>query len=188
MRIRLVYSKRDGACFVPHIALAQIFSRAARRAGLNLVMTQGYSPRPKLSFAPELPAGVVALRELADIFTAQNCPSLSLINSALPEGFSVSETLIIPDDACGLGKFCSHAQYFIRPALPDAVSEFFGTALCEAEECEDWLRVIISQPAQNPIGGLVKHLAAVNIISGWHEINIVRASIGALRGGEIHAD
>ena len=56
MRARLIYSKRGGACFVPHIALAQIFSRSALRSGLKLIMTQGFSPRTKISFASELPA------------------------------------------------------------------------------------------------------------------------------------
>ena len=67
-RARLIYSKRGGACFVPHIALAQLFSRSASRAGLRLAMTQGFSPRAKISFGPELPAGVVALNEPADMF------------------------------------------------------------------------------------------------------------------------
>ncbi|MBQ6664010.1 MAG: DUF2344 domain-containing protein, partial [Synergistaceae bacterium] len=57
VRVRLIYSKRGGACFVPHIALAQMFSRSASRAGLSLTMTQGFSPRAKISFGPELPAG-----------------------------------------------------------------------------------------------------------------------------------
>ena len=68
MRARLIYSKRGGACFVPHIALAQIFSRSALRSGLRLIMTQGFSPRAKISFAPELPAGVVALNEPVDMY------------------------------------------------------------------------------------------------------------------------
>lgn len=68
MRARFIYSKRGGACFVPHIALAQLFSRAAVRAGLKLAMTQGFSPRAKISFGPELPAGVVALNEPVDMY------------------------------------------------------------------------------------------------------------------------
>ena len=68
MRIRLVYEKRGGACFVPHVSLAQVFIRSAFRINLNFEMTQGFSPRPKMSFGPELPAGVVALDEPVDIY------------------------------------------------------------------------------------------------------------------------
>ena len=94
MRVRLVYSKRGGACFVPHIALAQIFARSAVRAGFRPEMTQGYSPRARLSFAPELPAGVVALNEAADMYFADATNfSEDAMNAALPEGFSISEVL-----------------------------------------------------------------------------------------------
>lgn len=38
--------------------------------------------------------------------------------------------------------------------------------------------MIISEPSQNPVGGLVRNLVAENVISGWHEVNIVRVSVG----------
>ena len=91
MRARLIYSKRGGACFVPHIALAQIFSRSASRLGLTLIMTQGFSPRAKISFAPELPAGVVALNEPVDMYFDDVHDDIAvMMNSSLPEGFHVS--------------------------------------------------------------------------------------------------
>ena len=97
MRVRFIYSKRNGACFVPHIALAQMFSRSASRAGLKLTMTQGFSPRAKISFAPELPAGVVALNEPVDMFFEfdkfnKSIPEniVDLMNDSLPEGFNIS--------------------------------------------------------------------------------------------------
>jgi hypothetical protein len=68
VRIRLIYEKRGGACFVPHVALASLFTRAARRAGVKLCSTDGFSPHAKISFGPELPAGVVALGEPVDLW------------------------------------------------------------------------------------------------------------------------
>jgi uncharacterized protein (DUF2344 family) len=67
-RIRLIYEKRGRACFVPHVAMSTIFARAAKRAGIELSNTDGFSPRAKISFGPELPAGVVALNEPADLW------------------------------------------------------------------------------------------------------------------------
>ena len=81
---------------MPHIALAQIFSRSARRAGFTLTMTQGFSPRAKLSFGPELPAGVVALNEPADVYFADDYSNiLEGMKSALPEGFRISRVLFM---------------------------------------------------------------------------------------------
>ena len=117
-RARLIYSKRGGACFVPHIALAQIFARSASRAGFSLEMTQGFSPRPRLSFGPELPAGVVALNEPLDIYFAQPYPDIiTHMNDALPEGFALSQVWPVPENSPSLGKSCTHAEYFCVQAL-----------------------------------------------------------------------
>ena len=187
MRIRLIYSKREGACFVPHIALAQMFTRSAARAGFSLMMTQGFSPRPKISFGPELPAGVAALNEPVDMyFSGEPDDVVTAMNAALPEGFKISRAIIIPDDPSpsspSLGKSCTHAEYLLRTTsgyeLGDRVREFFGEYVVLCEQADDWQRVIISEPAQNPIGGFVKYLVRENVISGWHEVNIVRVSVG----------
>ena len=185
MRVRLVYSKRYGACFVPHIALAQIFSRSALRAGLTPIMTQGFSPRAKISFAPELPAGVAALNEPVDMFFQDTDKDIITdMNAALPEGFSISRALFPEENSPSLGKLCTHAEYFLR-CKQEIPSGFFGASMVNTEYIDGWLKIIISAPAQNPIGGLVKFMVRENIISGWHEINIVRSSIGTLTGGKV---
>ena len=183
MRARLIYSKRGGACFVPHIALAQIFSRSALRSGLKLIMTQGFSPRAKISFAPELPAGVVALNEPVDMYFDDVHDDIALLmNESLPEGFHVSRVLFPDDSSPSLGKACKYAEYLLRTTIGHDLHEhahkFFGASLFRVSYSDEWLRVIISEPAQNPIGGLVKYLRNENVIAGWHEMNIVRVSIG----------
>ena len=183
-RTRFIYSKRHGACFVPHIALAQIFSRSARRAGLELEMTQGFSPRAKISFGPELPAGVVALNECVDMFfqDVNNNTLLDDMNNSLPEGFNISRVIFPDEDSPSLGKLCRHAEYLLRSSkcedmIQDA-KNFYGDSIIKSELQDSWSRIILSEPAQNPIGGLVKHMISENILNGWHEINIVRVSIG----------
>ena len=237
-----MYSKRGGACFVPHIALAQIFARSALRAGFRLEMTHGFSPRARRSFAPELPAGVVALNEVVDMYFSYNIAEtisppknadgvnvsltgdfsgtgyhdkiaygvasltggfsgtgchdkiadavddfspdvfVNAMNAALPEGFRISRVLFPAEDSPSLGKSCKHAEYLIRHThgsdLLDTAKCFYGSALLKAEHLDNWIRLIIHQPAQFPIGGFVKHMIAQNIITGWHQVNIVRVSIG----------
>lgn len=183
IRTRLVYSKRGGACFVPHIALAQMFSRSASRAGLAMAMTEGFSPRAKISFAPELPAGVVALNEPVDMFF-ENVPEniVSIMNDSLPEGFRISRAVYPPDNSPNLGKVCKSAEYLLRStdgrSLAEDALNFWNDSVIASENLEDWFRVIIADPAQNPIGGLVRHLVENKIIAGWHEINVVRAAVG----------
>ena len=195
IRVRVYYSKINGACFVPHVALAQVFSRSAARAGLKMTMTEGFSPRPKMSFAPELPAGVVALNEPVDIYF-ESVPEnlIELLNSSLPAGFEVNK-IAFPDEnkrpnenAVSLGKICKLALYHAHSEVLDVeilkthVENYFKNELLNAKINfirENWLSFIIKNPAQNPIGGLVKYLVANNLIQGWHEINLIRAEIGS---------
>lgn len=183
IRTRLIYSKRGGACFVPHIALAQMFSRSASRAGLTLVMTQGFSPRAKISFGPELPAGVVALNEPVDMFFVNVPENITrLINDSLPEGFSVSRVIFPPDESPSLGKLCKSADYLIRSvnniSLAEHAQNFYGDSLILIEQNGEWLRMITADPSQNPIGGFIRYLKDKDIIAGWHELNTVRVSVG----------
>ena len=184
MRTRLIYSKRGGACFVPHIALAQMFSRSASRAGLTLMMTQGFSPRAKLSFGPELPAGVVALNEPLDMYF-ESVPEnfVTLMNNSLPEGFNISRVIFPEEDSPSLGKLCKHAKYLLRNVnglnLSEHAKNFYRDSIVKLDHVDEWLRLIINAPAQNPIGGFVKFMTAENIIAGWQDMNIVRVSVGS---------
>ena len=187
VRIRLKYSKRGGACFVPHIALAQVFSRSATRAGLKMEMTQGFSPRPKISFAPELPAGVVALNELVDIYFEDVPGNLKeLLNNSLPDGFKVNEIIYPLENSVSLGKICKQALYYSKCENKQAhdlkmqAENYFNDQILKIKlNAENWLIFVVSNPAQNSIGGWIKNMIANDFIKGWHEINLVRAAIGS---------
>lgn len=144
-------------------------------------MTQGFSPRAKISFAPELPAGVVALAEAVDMYfdEAVDDSIIPRMNDALPEGFNISRAIYPGEDSPSLGKLCTHAEYLVRSVNGlDLKNYFTNLSTIKADYINDWLRFIIKDPAQNPIGGFIKPMIKENIIAGWHEINIVRAAIG----------
>lgn len=193
MRSRLIYSKRDGACFVPHVALSAIFARAALRANLKLSMTQGFSPRAKISFAPELPAGVIALNEPVEIFFDEPAPDniIEILNNAMPEGFIIKNILFPDENSLSLGKICSSALYLLRSKfinvhdLDVLLREHYKSEIFKSDFDNDWLMFYIKNPAQNGIGSFVKKIISQNIINGWHEINIVRHSIGLWNGKDI---
>ena len=108
--------------------------------------------------------------------------SLDAMNAALPEGFRISQVLFPAEDSPSLGKSCKFAEYLIRNTLTldilDTAKNFYAHALVKAEHIDGWLRLILREPAQNPIGGFIKHMIAQNLITGWHQVNIVRANIG----------
>ena len=188
MRIRLVYEKRGGACFVPHVSLAQVFIRSAFRINLNFEMTQGFSPRPKMSFGPELPAGVVALDEPVDIYLQDGqIIDINAWNDAMPEGFRILDYKIIEPDAPALGKACKNALYWLRGNfelndLADYLKLYFKAEVLDLnirldDVNNEWLELLLNAPAQNGIGGFVKSLINDKFIAGWQDINIVRVKL-----------
>ena len=64
-KLNIVFSKKGLMRFISHLDLVRLFQRAARRAGLPLAMTEGFSPHPKMSFKRALKLGIESDEEEA---------------------------------------------------------------------------------------------------------------------------
>ena len=67
VRLRVRFAKQGKVRFTGHRDVARIWERAIRRVGLPVVYTEGFSPRPKVSFGLALPTGYESLGEYLDI-------------------------------------------------------------------------------------------------------------------------
>ncbi|MDW8362857.1 MAG: TIGR03960 family B12-binding radical SAM protein [Myxococcales bacterium] len=67
LRLRLRHTKLGRAAYQSHLDLVRLLPRMLRRAGLAPTWTEGYRPRPRMSFGPALPLGVCSLAELVDV-------------------------------------------------------------------------------------------------------------------------
>lgn len=65
-RLRIRFSKLGKVRFTSHRDVARIWERAFRRAELRLAYSEGFSPRPKLSFGLALSTGHESLGEYLD--------------------------------------------------------------------------------------------------------------------------
>ncbi|RJP86733.1 MAG: TIGR03960 family B12-binding radical SAM protein [Desulfobacteraceae bacterium] len=91
-RWQVFYAKRGPARYFGHLELVNIFIRACNRSGLQLKFSEGFHPKPKISFHDPLPVGVeseeesffMTLRSAADPGTI-----LSGLNFRLPGGLSI---------------------------------------------------------------------------------------------------
>jgi len=66
-RVRIAYRQEGPARYVSHLDVMRAFERAARRAGLPLAYSQGFNPRPKMTFAAPLAVGMSGCREYVDL-------------------------------------------------------------------------------------------------------------------------
>ncbi len=96
--VRLRFTKRGKVRFTGHRDVARIWERALRRAGVPIAYTQGFSPRPRLSFGLALPTGDESDGEYLDLLLDEPVVPESLceaLTAALPVGFEVTAATAI---------------------------------------------------------------------------------------------
>ena len=102
-QVRLRFSKLGKVRFTSHRDTARIWERALRRAELPVAYTEGFSPRPRLSFGLALSTGHESLGEYLDVdldltSTADARPrrrSPTRLDPALPAGFAVQGAAVV---------------------------------------------------------------------------------------------
>lgn len=106
MRIRIRYTKRGKIRFTSHRDLARIWERALRKAGLPVAYSQGYSPRPRLSFGLALPTGFTSDGEYLDVVLAADLADPAALagplNDALPAGIDTQTVAPLEGGAVSL--------------------------------------------------------------------------------------
>jgi len=111
---RLRFRKIGTAAFLSHLDLLRALPRMFRRAGVTLFYSQGFHPKPDLTFGPALSLGVASLAEYIDVKTLSDLSAkelLALLRPFAPEGIVLdgassiekgepSVSKILGDDAC----------------------------------------------------------------------------------------
>lgn len=90
--MRIFYSKMEQAKYFGHLEMMNIFLRAIRRAGIPVRFSEGFHPKPKISFDDPLPIGMESRKEafyieVSDEIKPQAIPGR--LNDHLPEGLVV---------------------------------------------------------------------------------------------------
>jgi radical SAM-linked protein len=102
MRVRLRFSKLGKVRWTSHRDVARMWERAFRRVDLRLAYTEGFSPRPKVSFGLALPTGAESDAEFLDIELADGvqpdvAPLPGRLSPALPAGIDVLAAAVVEE-------------------------------------------------------------------------------------------
>jgi radical SAM family uncharacterized protein/radical SAM-linked protein len=96
--VRVRYAKLGRLVALSHLETMHALLRAVRRAGLPVAYSQGYHPKPRVSFGPALPVGVESLCEHLDLDLhgpAEAAEVADRLGRQLPEEFRVIEAAVI---------------------------------------------------------------------------------------------
>ena len=168
--------------------LPNIFSRAARRAGLCPEYTQGFSPHPRISLGPALAVSVEGRDEPAEFwFEEWDDEYLPFWNKQLPDGLRILRCTELEETGPGLAKFTNAAQYSVKciskqlPAealnlLENAVRQI--APLWYSKEDNGVITLIVGELNKCGASLFVRTLKDAGVISGWSDLYMVREKVG----------
>ena len=123
MKQRVRFAKRGKVRFLSHRDLARVWERALRRAGIRVAYSEGFSPRPRLSFGLALSTGYESLGEYLDIDLADDLEPeelVALVNPSLPTGMEAQAAIRIPPGTDSLQQAVTSSSWEIEVAGVDA--------------------------------------------------------------------
>lgn len=145
MRIRICFSKHGKVRFTSHRDVARIFQRALRRAGLPVVYSQGFSPRPRIAFGLALSTGHESDAEYLDIdLDPERVDGIDMddlparLTAELPQGIAVTAAVTVDRQTA---------------SLQQAVTS-----------CT-WQIDVVDTPADTVAGAVARALAAENLVA-----------------------
>lgn len=100
--IRIRFSRGEELKFISHLDMIKVFERALRRAGIPAAYSEGFNPRPKMTFALPLPVGVTSSAEYADFEvdgTVTPEEFREKLNRSLPSGLNIMDAAAVEDRA-----------------------------------------------------------------------------------------
>jgi radical SAM-linked protein len=114
--LRLKFSKHGKVRFVGHRDVARAFERAFRITELPIGFTQGFSPRPRVSFGLALSVGYESDAEYLDVELSEPVDRdlRAELTAALPEGITVLGVAPLADRAPALQEAVTAVEWEIE--------------------------------------------------------------------------
>lgn len=142
-RLRVRFSKTGKVRFTSHRDVARIWERALRRAGLAVAYSEGFSPRPKLSFGLALSTAHESMGEYLDINLRDDALEgdvaseafAARVDPALPVGMAVQAVEPLPVGSTSLQQAVTSCtwQFDLSGLGPDALATAIDRTLAAGE-------------------------------------------------------
>ncbi len=117
MKIRIKFSKHGNMKFIGHLDIMRYFQKAIRRAEIDIVYSEGFSPHQKISFAAPLGVGLLSEGEYMDIEVHTSKPSQEMIkalNAVMAEGIEIISYKLLPENSKNAMSLVAAADYMLQ--------------------------------------------------------------------------
>jgi len=94
LRYDAIFKKKGDMVFISHLDLMTLFRRAIRRSNLLFVLTEGFTPRVKISIPAALKLGRESENEKLSLWLKKKMDEKEIkeaINLELPSGIKITE-------------------------------------------------------------------------------------------------
>ncbi len=197
-RLRFRFAKRGRALHLSHLGSKDIILRAVRLAGMPVVYSQGYTPRPKIGFSPACPTGIVSEAEFFEVIChgldVAAEPWIEQVGRFLPAGLSILEAEAVELKGRPVDDLIATMSYVV--ARPATVSPADLTSAVETFGARQswWVRVVrkrvsrvLDARAQIIDVEVIEDALRFTIVMAEHGTLKVREAVGAVLGVE-HAN
>lgn len=138
VQIRIRFRKTGKIRFISHRDVARLFERALRKIQLPVAYSEGFSPRPKLSFGLALSVAHESDAEYLDVelMSEPDVETLpAALSQALPDGLHVTGVKVLEPGTASLQQAISSCRWNIEVlgATTDRVSAAVAETLSAAE-------------------------------------------------------
>lgn len=146
---RASYTKAGRSQYLGHTDLIRALPRIVRRAGLAAYYSQGYHPKPIMSFGPALSLGTPSFGEWLDFDLVEDLPAaevLERLNAVCPEGIHFTSVSKADSSTPNLAKYINGADYLVGIPRETAL----GLCQVRSEKLEETLQQRIDLLLESP--------------------------------------
>jgi radical SAM-linked protein len=141
MRIGLEFAKTGAARYISHLDLQRAFSRAIRRSGLPVKLSEGFNPHYVVSFASALAVGMESECECVEMALAKDVAPddfLMRMAKALPPGLVAKRAVVLGENKPKLMAALRLAEYTVDvDGDHDAIAQAVNDMMAETQVMAD---------------------------------------------------
>lgn len=126
-KYRIEFSKIGPLSFISHLDTQKIVARIFKRAGVDILYSEGYKTRPLISFGPALTLGISSLREFFDVRVPAKWERpeeiLKLLQNFSEKGILFNDIKEIQGKTPSIQEAVEEFVYFLKVDNPDALPQ-----------------------------------------------------------------